>query len=133
MKKSLRPFLMTCKSEELLQTADGPIHITDIIGGLALQFGYKSDATEVKDHKKLNIWLNYFQENGRNLTLIRQPVFGKMVRAGIPNQLRGELWEVCSGSIFLRFDKPGYYQRLLELHVNDKSPSSDDIEKDLHR
>lgn len=61
MKQTLRPFLMTCKSEELLQTENGPIHISETIGGLALQFGYRSDAPEEKDHKKLNIWLNYFQ------------------------------------------------------------------------
>lgn len=56
-----------------------------------------------------------------------------MIRAGIPNQLRGEVWEVCSGSIYLRFDNTGVYQQLLDLHKDDKSPSYDDIEKDLHR
>lgn len=60
MKSVLRPFLMTCKSEE---TLDGPIHVKDTIGGLGLQYGYHSDAIEVKDHKKLNIWKNYF--NGK--------------------------------------------------------------------
>lgn len=63
MKESLRPFLMTCKSEELLQTEEGPIHIKDTIGGLGLQFGFKSDATEAKDQQKLTIWTNYFHGN----------------------------------------------------------------------
>lgn len=60
MKGSLRPFLMTCKSEELL---DDPIHVKNVIGGLGLQYGYHSDSTEVKDQKKLTIWKNYF--NGK--------------------------------------------------------------------
>jgi hypothetical protein len=61
MKESLRPFLMTCKSEEILQTEKGPIHIKDTIGGLGLQFGFRSDVTEVKDQKKMEDWTNYFQ------------------------------------------------------------------------
>ncbi|KAI9478148.1 MAG: rab-GTPase-TBC domain-containing protein [Benjaminiella poitrasii] len=135
MKTSLKPFLMTCKSEDLLQTDDGPIHIEgNRIGGLGLQFGHRSDATEVKDQKKLNVWLKYFRDYGRNLTLVRQPyLFGKMVRAGLPNCLRGEIWEMCSGSIYLRFSNQGVYHEILETHKNDISPSSDEIEKDLHR
>jgi hypothetical protein len=61
MKGSLRKFLMTCKSEELLQTPEGPIHIENPIGGLGLQFGYRSDTTEEKDTKKLQSWTNYFE------------------------------------------------------------------------
>lgn len=73
-------------------------------------------------------------ENGRNLTLCKQPyVFSEMVKEGLPNSLRGEIWEVCSGSIFLRFANHGLYENLLETHKNEVSPSMDDIDKDLHR
>ncbi|KAG2201661.1 hypothetical protein INT47_003887 [Mucor saturninus] len=134
MKGSLKLFLSTCKSEELLQTPEGPIHISDPIGGLGLQFGFKSDTTEEKDDEKTAIWVDYFQENGRNLTLCKQPyVFSEMVKEGLPNSLRGEIWEVCSGSIFLRFANHGLYENLLETHKNEVSPSMDDIDKDLHR
>lgn len=61
MKGSLKSFLSTCKSEELFQTPEGPIHIPEPIGGLGLQFGYKSDTTEKKDSKKVNTWMNYFE------------------------------------------------------------------------
>ncbi|KAI8064867.1 rab-GTPase-TBC domain-containing protein [Gilbertella persicaria] len=124
---------MTCKSEEILETPEGPIYIQDAIGGLGLQFGYRSDATEVKDEKKLRIWTRYFQDNGRNLTLVRQPIFGKMVRAGLPNALRGEVWEMCSGSIYLRFANKGVYQQILDSHKDVDSFVKDEIEKDLHR
>lgn len=73
-------------------------------------------------------------ENGRNLTLCKTPYsFSKLVRAGLPNSLRGELWEVCSGSIYLRFANHGLYDTILKTHINDVSLSMDDIEKDLHR
>lgn len=61
MKGSLRKFLVTCKSEELLQTQGGPIHVEKPIGGLGLQFGYRSDTTAEKDAKKLQSWKKYFE------------------------------------------------------------------------
>lgn len=56
-----------------------------------------------------------------------------MIRAGIPNSLRGEIYEMCSGSIYLRFENQGVYQEILEAHKDIASPALDDIEKDLHR
>ncbi|KAI8882932.1 TBC-domain-containing protein [Backusella circina FSU 941] len=131
IKSSLKTFLMTCKSEEMLKSPQ--IQIEEPIGGLGLQFGYKSDVNEEKDTKKLNTWKWYFKEHGRNLTLVRYPTFGKMVRIGVPNALRGEIWELCSGSIFLRFDQPDAYQEILDKYKDQVSPSEEDIEKDLHR
>ncbi|KAI8362751.1 rab-GTPase-TBC domain-containing protein [Blakeslea trispora] len=133
METHLRPFLATCKSEELLQIPDGPIKITETIGGLGLRFGYHSDANEAKDQRRLKLWLNYFHENGRNLTLVRHPVFHKMVRAGLPNDLRGEIWESCSGSIYLRLLNQGVYQHILDSHKDTDSYVKEEIEKDLHR
>ncbi|KAI7905943.1 rab-GTPase-TBC domain-containing protein [Cokeromyces recurvatus] len=124
---------MTCKSEELLKTKNDSIQMVEnnTKGGLGLLFGYNSDTTQAKDDKKLNIWLHYF--HGKEENSSTPNLFGKMVRAGIPNCLRGEIWEICSGSIYLRFNNQDVYQKLLELHQNDVSPSSDEIEKDLHR
>lgn len=76
----------------------------------------------------------FFAENGRNLTLCKKPfAFAKMVRGGLPNALRGEIWEICSGSIYLRFANHGLYDAILESHKDEVSLSMDDIEKDLHR
>jgi hypothetical protein len=73
-------------------------------------------------------------ENGRNLTIGRRPfIFSKLVRIGLPNSLRGEMWEICSGSIYLRFANQGVYDSILETHKDDVSLAMDDIEKDLHR
>ena len=43
------------------------------------------------------------------------------------------MWETLSGSIFLRYSHPGYYERLLQEHKGRTSTSTEDIEKDLHR
>lgn len=71
--------------------------------------------------------------HGRNLTLLRYPQCTRLVQVGLPNRLRGEIWETLSGSIFLRFAHPGYYDQLLEEHKGKTSTSTEDIEKDLHR
>ena len=71
--------------------------------------------------------------HGRNLTLLRYPQCTRLVQVGLPNRLRGEMWETLSGSIYLRFSNPGYYDRLLEEHKGSTSTSTEDIEKDLHR
>jgi hypothetical protein len=71
--------------------------------------------------------------HGRNLTLLRYPQCTRLVQVGLPNRLRGEMWETLSGSLYLRYANPGYYSRLLEEHKGRTSTSTEDIEKDLHR
>lgn len=71
--------------------------------------------------------------HGRNLTLLRYPQCTRLVQVGLPNRLRGEMWEVLSGSIYLRFASPGYYEQLLVENKGRSSTSTEDIEKDLHR
>ena len=43
------------------------------------------------------------------------------------------MWETLSGSVYLRFANPGYYERLLQENEGKTSTSTEDIEKDLHR
>ncbi|CAG8750684.1 3872_t:CDS:10, partial [Gigaspora margarita] len=107
--KSLRPFLSTCFSEVLL--IDPKKELT--VGGLGLNFG--------------------FPDNGRNLTLIKSPYFYKLVRIGLPNKLRGEMWELCSGAIYLRFVNNGLYDKLHKEYAGKVTPSTEEIEKDLNR
>ncbi|KAI8990038.1 rab-GTPase-TBC domain-containing protein [Pilobolus umbonatus] len=133
MKTLLKPFLMTCKSEELLQSEDSVQKVNNVQGGLGLIYGYKSDDIPAKDERKLNFWRSYFRDYGRNLTVVRLAKFERMIRIGIPNDLRGELWELCSGSMYLRFMNQSVYQQLLETHKDEESVAKEDIEKDLHR
>lgn len=123
--KRLKPFLLSTPSEELLSGKETPT-----LGGLGMEFGYIDDK---KDKSKINYWLNYFKEFGRNLTTIRLPTFIKLVRVGLPSHLRGEIWEYCSGAMVRRYLNEGYYEGLHERFKGHHSLSTEEIEKDLNR
>ncbi|GAM34969.1 GTPase-activating protein [Talaromyces pinophilus] len=90
--------------------------------GLGMVFRYPGDARKLRDRK-----------NGRNATLIRQPTFHKLIRVGLPNRLRGEIWELTSGSLYLRLRSPKHYEETLAKYVGRESLAIDEIEKDLNR
>lgn len=72
-------------------------------------------------------------DNGRNATLLRQPTFHKLIRVGLPNRLRGEMWEVTSGAFYLRLQDPKLYIKTLAKFAGRDSLAIDEIEKDLNR
>ncbi|CAO3592663.1 unnamed protein product [Absidia cylindrospora] len=147
--KMLIPFLSTCESERMFKTnnsADDSFLVDATTtedesikttkqqrGGLGLDFGYPGNPKQTKDRSKMKLWMHYFTENGRNLTMLRTPTFGKLVRVGLPNNLRAEIWEMCSGSSYLRFVNPGVYEDLLKTYAGQESLSTEEIEKDLNR
>ncbi|KAJ5688997.1 GTPase-activating protein [Penicillium macrosclerotiorum] len=101
--------------------------------GLGMLFRYPGDARKLRDRSKMRLWGEYFRENGRNATLVRQPTFHKLIRVGLPNRLRGEVWELTSGSLFLRIRSPKLYQETLARFHGQESLAIDEIEKDLNR
>jgi hypothetical protein len=101
--------------------------------GLGMIFRYPGDAKKLRDRSKMRLWGEYLRENGRNVTLIRQPTFHKLIRVGLPNRLRGEMWELTSGSLFLRLESPTLYTDTLEKFSGQESLAIDEIEKDLNR
>lgn len=52
---------------------------------------------------------------------------------GLPNRLRGELWDLTSGSLFLRLQQPNLYTDTLAKFDGRESLAIDEIEKDLNR
>lgn len=81
----------------------------------------------------MRLWHEYMKENGRNTTLVRQPDFHRLIRVGLPNLLRGEMWELTSGSLYHRLQKPKLYAEMLKKHEGEGSLAIDEIEKDLNR
>lgn len=65
--------------------------------------------------------------------MVRQPTFHKLIRVGLPNRLRGEIWEVTSGSLYLRLRSPKLYTDTLAKFSGQESLAIDEIEKDLNR
>ncbi|KAF7309407.1 hypothetical protein MIND_00311500 [Mycena indigotica] len=152
--RAVKGFVKTCYSEALISTTsqvadnereDGSL-ITDekedggsaprevaYHGGLGLKFKFPGDPKKLREASKIKLWTQYLRIHGRNLTLLRYPQCTRLVQVGLPNRLRGEMWETLSGSVFLRFSNPGFYDALLEKNVGRTTTSTEDIEKDLHR
>ncbi|ODV76990.1 TBC-domain-containing protein [Suhomyces tanzawaensis NRRL Y-17324] len=128
-------FLKTCYSEYLLaknqisnEKIDSPPN-----GGLGLEFKFPGNAKDSKDKSKMKLWFDLFRVDGRNLSLIKTPMFYKLVRVGLPNRLRGEIWELCCGSMYLRLADQTEYEKLLSQNMHKKSIAIEEIEKDLNR
>ena len=137
----------TSKAErESVMTAKGLKEPPD--AGLGMVFRYPGDAKKLREQSKMRLWREYFRgmclvvplgymlnciDNGRNATLIRQPTFHKLIRVGLPNRLRGEVWELTSGSLFMRLEKPKLYTETLAKFSGRESLAIDEIEKDLNR
>lgn len=125
--KVMKTFIADFASELLQEGKDV------VSGGFGIQFGYPDDSKKNREMAKLKYWLNFFKENGQNLTVVKTEIFFKLVRLGIPNQLRGEIWEISSGAVWERFSNPSYLEIIHKAHATDKSISMEEIEKDLTR
>lgn len=102
-------------------------------GGLGKDFGYPGDAKKLRDKPKVRLWLEYFLHHGRNVSMVRQPQFYRLIRVGLPNRLRGEIWELSAGSVHLRLQNPQLYTAMLEQYNSQTSLAIEEIEKDLNR
>ncbi|KAI0692491.1 TBC-domain-containing protein [Cytidiella melzeri] len=143
--KAVKSFINSCYSEILLANAegddkDGALPKADLsssdslhLGGLGLRFKYPGDPRKLREASKTKLWTTYLKNHGRNLTLLRYPQCTRLVQVGLPNRLRGEMWETLSGSMYLRFAHPGEYERILAENEGRTSTSTEEIEKDLHR
>ncbi|KAF4998155.1 hypothetical protein FGRMN_3359 [Fusarium graminum] len=128
----LRRVAAECYSEHLLRTEDRK-NASPPDAGLGMLYRYPGDPKKLRDRAKMRLWAEYLRDNGRNFTLIRQPTFHKLIRVGLPNRLRGEIWELTSGSMYLRLDNPALYTDTLTKFEGQESLAIDEIEKDLNR
>ncbi|UKZ81105.1 hypothetical protein TrVFT333_008873 [Trichoderma virens FT-333] len=128
----LRKVVAECYSEHLLRT-DDRASVSPPDAGLGMAFRYPGDPKKLRDRAKMRLWAEYLRDNGRNMMLIRQPTFHKLIRVGLPNRLRGEIWEVTSGSLYLRLENPTLYSDTLAKFKGQESLAIDEIEKDLNR
>ncbi|KAI0397735.1 TBC-domain-containing protein [Xylariaceae sp. FL0594] len=128
----LKRVVAECYSEYLLRPEDKK-NAPSPDAGLGVIFKYPGDPKKLRDRAKMRLWAEYLRDNGRNATLIRQPTFHKLIRVGLPNRLRGEMWELTSGSFFLRLENPTLYADTLAKFSGKESLAIDEIEKDLNR
>ncbi|KAI1848246.1 hypothetical protein JX266_005959 [Neoarthrinium moseri] len=128
----LKKVVGECYSEYLLRPEDKK-NANPPDAGLGMVFRYPGDPKKLRDRAKMRLWAEYLRDNGRNATLIRQPTFHKLIRVGLPNRLRGEMWELTSGSLYLRLENPTLYADTLAKFSGKESLAIDEIEKDLNR
>lgn len=128
----LKKVVAECYSEYLLRGEDEK-EKTPPDAGLGMIFRYPGDPKKLRDRAKMRLWAEYLRDNGRNMNLIRQPTFHKLIRVGLPNRLRGEIWELTSGSAYLRLENPTLYSDTLNKFQGQDSLAIDEIEKDLNR
>lgn len=119
-------------SEYLLRSEDQK-NASPPDAGLGMMFRYPGDPKKLRDRAKMRLWAEYLRDNGRNATIIRQPTFHKLIRVGLPNRLRGEMWELTSGAFYLRLENPTQYADTLAKYSGKESLAIDEIEKDLNR
>jgi len=146
--KVVKGFVKTCYSEVLVSAAENEdkdslaakaeenttsSSESMYLGGLGLKFKFPGDPKKLREASKTKLWTNYLRTHGRNLTLLRFPQCTRLVQVGLPNRLRGEMWETLSGSLYLRFENPGYYENILQENTGRINTSTEEIEKDLHR
>jgi len=140
--RTMKQFVKTCYSESLVggtvdgEREDGSLLSSEgqaFLGGLGLKFKFPGDPKKLREASKTKLWAQYLREHGRNLTLLRYPQCTRLVQVGLPNRLRGEIWETLSGSLYLRLQNPGVYQKILADNAGRTSTSTDEIEKDLQR
>ena len=128
----LRKVVAECYAEHLLRPEEKK-DAEPPDAGLGMIFKYPGDPKKLRDRAKMRLWAEYLRDNGRNVTLLRQPTFHKLIRVGLPNRLRGEIWEVTSGSIYLRLENPTLYAETQAKFEGQGSLAIDEIEKDLNR
>ncbi|TID28315.1 hypothetical protein CANINC_002492 [Pichia inconspicua] len=120
-----------CKASNLGEKhLDVPIHPK---GGLGLKYKFPGNQSRENEVSKLKRWFEFFRRYGRNLEIVKNKIFTSLILIGIPNRLRGEIWELTNGAMYLRFENMNEYDQLLSTNENSKSLAIDEIEKDLNR
>ncbi|CAH2353287.1 GTPase-activating protein GYP2 [[Candida] railenensis] len=131
----LQPFIQTLYSEYLLSKNNVSLEKVEEVppGGLGLKFKFPGNAKDSRDKSKMKLWFDLLRTDGRNLSVIKTPMFYRLVRVGLPNRLRGEIWELCCGSMYYRLDNPDEYSKILQVNEGKQSLAKEEIEKDLNR
>jgi len=90
--------------------------------------------TNVEEEKKKEITFRQYEEShGSGVTMVQTLTLRALVREGIPDKSRSNLWQILSGSAYRLSSKKGYYQYLLKKFESQQSHAKDEIEKDIHR
>jgi hypothetical protein len=94
-----------------------------------------NDALEPESTRNAARWTQFFEVRGYSFSLVRNFDFRALVRSGVPDEMRGYVWQLSSGSMYLRMllEEDGYYGSLVAWGACHHSIATDEIERDLNR
>lgn len=82
---------------------------------------------------KEHLWSLHFSEYGHGVTMFRSGADRELIKKGIPEGLRAQIWMLYSGALNDSAGQEGYYQSLLRDNKGRSSIALEEIERDLHR
>ena len=92
-----------------------------------------SNEFKIKDKEQTERWYKHFLKYGEGSTLKTNGVT-KLIRNGIPNNVRGKQWLLWSGAYhYMLRNNRDYYQSLLSNFKGKETLATEEIEKDLLR
>ncbi|XP_028656413.2 TBC1 domain family member 8 [Erpetoichthys calabaricus] len=92
-----------------------------------------TDSKFTMEQVKERLWQDHFSEYGKGICMFRTEKIQKLVTMGIPESLRGELWQTFSNSLSDLSSHPEYYANLVEESMGKCCLATEEIERDLHR
>ncbi|KAI3649991.1 hypothetical protein MP228_005623 [Amoeboaphelidium protococcarum] len=83
------------------------------------------------------LWVDFMASHGRDQCMIKDKQLSDLVKRGIPDDFRGEIWMLLSGACYDQGPQDQYDQLLSDAHrrviSGEKLSVFEEIEKDLHR
>eukprot|EP00051_Salpingoeca_urceolata_P033144 m.19172 g.19172 ORF g.19172 m.19172 type:complete len:1147 (-) comp5888_c0_seq2:74-3514(-) len=94
-----------------------------------LKTGGDAPLMALKEH----LWEVHFSEYGHGVSMFRSRQDRELVKKGVPDSLRNQIWMLYSGALNDSAGREGEYQSILEKHAGQHCTALDEIERDLHR
>lgn len=81
------------------------------------------------EDKKLDEWNDYSKLCGLDTNYMRSPQLLNLVRSGLPNRVRGVLWQIFSGSRYRVLLNPLEYRSIQKESFGIRSLATEEIER----
>ncbi|EPX70922.1 GTPase activating protein Gyp2 [Schizosaccharomyces octosporus yFS286] len=138
----VKNFLHTLSSEKVLHTGilkNNNDNQANFSTGLGALFGFPSKLikpnsnSDVHQKEQLDRWRKYFLKSGANFNFMQTPSLFTLLQNGIPDNLRADVWETCSGSLYWRWKSKDYYNNNVHKVLTEACEYGEEIERDLSR